>query len=332
MPPTYWMISNRNVLSKHGGLGDSESRLSYWVSQSRGRLDRFASWERRAPARFRDELCDAADAFPLVEDPGDHAREKHVTLFIHGYNTTWEEAARRYRQISSALYSGRSSLGLCVLFTWPSDGLKVGYYPDRLDARRSADELAHVLATLYDHLLRNQERTMETGRQQCRAKVSVIAHSMGNYLLQKAMHHVWTRKNQPLLVSLVNQLVMVAADVDNDLFSGGESIDRTDGDGIANLTYRVTALYTGLDSVLGVSAGLKHFGKRRLGRSGLDDRSDVADNVWDVDCSRLLTGADDIHSAYFEVQQTQRLIKQILMGVDRRVLTGRFRLGRANGP
>ena len=83
---------------------------------------------------------------------------------------------------------------------------------------------------------------METGQPQCRAKISIIAHSMGNYLLQKAMHQVWTRKNQPLLVSLVNQLIMVAADVDNDLFSGGETVDRTDGDGIANLTYRVTAL------------------------------------------------------------------------------------------
>ena len=118
-----------------------------------------------------------------------------------GYNTTWAEAARRYRQISSALYTGRSSLGLCVLFTWPSDGLKVGYYPDRLDARRSADELAQVLSTLYDHLRRNQERTMETGQPQCRVKISIIAHSMGNDLLQKAIHHVWTRKNQPLLVS-----------------------------------------------------------------------------------------------------------------------------------
>ena len=114
----------------------------------------------------------------------------------------------------------------------------------------------------------------------------------------------------------VNQFVMVAADVDNDLFSGGETVDRTDGDGIANLTYRVTSLYTGLDSVLGVSAGLKHFGKRRLGRSGLDDPTDVADNVWDIDCSRLLAGADHVHSAYCEAPPTQRLMKQLLKGVD----------------
>ncbi len=57
---------------------------------------------------------------------------------------------------------------------------------------------------------------------------------------------------------------MVAADVDNDLFNGDKAIDKSDGDAIANLTYRVTALYTGRDSLLGLSAGLKHSGKRRL--------------------------------------------------------------------
>ena len=153
---------------------------------------------------------------------------------------------------------------------------------------------------------------------------------MGNYLVQKALHHVWTRKNQPLLLSLVNQLLMVAADVDNDLFHGGESVDRGEGDGIANLAYRVTALHTGLDATLGLSAGLKHFGKRRLGRSGLDDPDDVADNVWDIDCSQFFRDVDGVHSAYFEVPKTQRLMQQVLRGVDRRVLIDRFGLRRTS--
>ena len=328
--PKLWMITNRNLLARQRGLGDAESRLSYWVSDGRRAVDRLSSWDRLSPARFRDALCDAADAFPLIENPEHHEKEQHVTLFVHGYNNDWKDAARRYRQICSTLYSGRSSLGLCVLFTWPSDGLKIGYYPDRLDARRSADELAHVLATLYEHLRVNQEKTMATGRPHCRAKISVIAHSMGAYLLQKAMHHVWTRKNQPLLVSLVNQLLLVAADVDNDLFNGGEQIDRTDGDGIANLTYRVTALYSGKDGVLGLSAGLKHFGKRRLGRSGLDAPGDVADNVWDIDCSQFFRSESDVHSAYFDAPQTRRLMSSVIRGVDRRVLVDQFSLARTS--
>jgi hypothetical protein len=58
--------------------------------------------------------------------------------------------------------------------------------------------------------------------------------------------------------------------VDNDLFQKDKA-ETEDGPLMANLCYRISALYTGLDDVLGASAGLKHFGKRRLGRSGLED-------------------------------------------------------------
>jgi hypothetical protein len=53
---------------------------------------------------------------------------------------------------------------------------------------------------------------------------------------------------------------------------------------MAKLTYRVTVLYSRRDSVLGMSSGLKHFGKRRLGRGGgLDRNYPVPDNVWDLE-------------------------------------------------
>jgi len=114
---------------------------------------------------------------------------------------------------------------------------------------------------------------------------------------------------------------MVAADVDNDLFKSGETSDKTDGDAIANLTYRISALYTGRDSVLGMSAGLKHFGKRRLGRSGLDRNYALPDNVWDMDCSRIIPeGAGNVHSAYFFHEETYELMRRILRGEDRLVI------------
>ena len=141
--------------------------------------------------------------------------------------------------------------------------------------------------------------------------------------VQKAMAAAWTRKNQPLLVSLINQLVMIAADVDNDLFQPDAS-DGSDGNALANLTYRITALYSGRDAVLGASAGLKHFGTRRLGRSGLAVRPPTGkDNVWDIDCSSFFpasVGGTDIHSAYFGKYGTLPLIRDILRGLDRSVL------------
>src|SRR5262249_21681820 len=74
----------------------------------------------------------------------------------------------------------------------------------------------------------------------------------------------------------------------------------------------------GRDPVLGLSAGLKHFGKRRLGRSGLADACDVPDNVWGIDCSSLIGGdAKHIHSSYFDEPRTIALMRALLRGVGR---------------
>lgn len=250
-----------------------------------------------------------------------HEGQKHVCVFIHGFNNDWQDAARRYESMNAKLFEGEQGLGLCILFNWPSDGLAIGYYPDRMDARKCAPDLSKVFNELYDWLLERQKAAMKDPKKSCRAKTSVIAHSMGNYVLQNAMQYTWTNKNQPLLVALINQLLMVAADVDNDLFKSGEETDKSDGDAIANLTYRVTALYTGRDSVLGMSAGFKHFGKRRLGRSGLDRSYPIPDNVWDIDCTTLISeGASNVHSSYFDEPKTLELMRKILRGVDRKVL------------
>lgn len=316
--PKYWMVSNRNVQAD--GLGDRRADLSYWVADGSS-VHKFDRWKRVAKgADFQKMLAAAADAFPVL-DEAENLDQKHVTLFVHGYNNSWQEAAKRYEKLSKALFDGPNGLGICVLFTWPSNGKVYGYLPDREDARATAPQLSEVLNALYDWMQAKQRAATADAAKACKAKTSVIAHSMGNFVLQNAMQYTWTRNNQPLLVSLVNQLLMVAADVDNDLFGSGEVVAKTDGDAIANLTYRVTALYSGRDSVLGASAGLKHFGKRRLGRSGLDRTGALPDNVWDVDCSRWFAPAtSDIHSAYFETPGVIDLMREVLRGVDRTVL------------
>src|SRR5947209_2595564 len=300
--PKYWMISNR--AAQNGGFASDRSRLTYWVSDQ-GPLTTLKNWKQRSDAKFQKLLAAAADRFDSV-DHGDHESQSHVSFFVHGYNNGWQDAAARYEKICADLYQGENGLGICISFDWPSCGSVLGYLPDRARARECADDLADVLSELYDWLLDKQQAVIDNTSKACKAKVSMISHSMGNYVMQKAMVAAWTRKNQPLLVSLINQLVMVAADVDNDLFQSNAS-DGTDGDAVANLTYRITSLYSGRDAVLGASAGLKHFGARRLGRSGLAVRPPTnKDNVWDVDCSTFFPSSIagmDIHSAYFENEQ-----------------------------
>lgn len=324
------MISDRNL----PGTGpqtptsftDERGDLTFWTADTGPATDP-TKWTKVSRLVFQARLIAAAAAFPAV-DPATQSSEdqRHVTFFIHGYNNKWAEEAARYQGICDSLFTEPGTLGECIMYDWPSLGNPLGYLPDREHARDCANDLADVLSTLYEYMRAQQMATTADPSKACNAKISMLAHSMGNYLLQKAMAVVWTRKNQPLLMSLINQLLMIAADVDNDLFKSGETIQQSDGDAIANLTYRITALYSGKDPVLGLSAGLKHFGKRRLGRSGIDHDYPVPDNVWDVDCSRFFTSdtvtnlPQGVHSAYFEVPNTIELIRQLLRGVDRNVL------------
>jgi esterase/lipase superfamily enzyme len=318
------MINDRS----QGGVGPdvNTNGVTYWVSDKQPLTD-INNWQKVTAANFQKLLVAAADQFPAY-DPAENEKQSHVTILVHGFNNKFTSATAFYQDLCGRLFNGPDSLGLCILYDWPSRGSILGYEPDRSHARLCAHDLTDVLSTLFDWLVEKQQETINNPAKACKAKVSLIAHSMGNYVVQKAMAAAWTRKNQPLLVSLINQLVMVAADVDSDLFDSGAP-DNNDGNAVANLTYRITALYSGRDSVLGASAGLKHFGMRRLGRSGLSTRPPLADpasptdNVWDVDCSSFFPAEVDsaaIHGAYFGNDGTLNLMRSVLRGLDRGVL------------
>lgn len=333
--PKYWRISDR-ALRNGQPSGTDRGPITFWIADSLA-TDGTIAWQRVTSNQFQTLLVAAADQFPPV-DPADQEDQPHVTFFIHGYNVGWQNSSNSYQNLCARMFEGAQSLGLCVSFDWPSYGNVAGYYPDRAHARACAQDLTDILSAVFDWLVKKQQDARKAAvavargnvptTEACKAKVSVIAHSMGNYVLQKAMAAAWTRKNQPLLVTLVNQLIMVAADVDNNLFDAGAP-DNDDGAAIGNLTYRVTALYSGRDAVLGAAAGLKHFGARRLGRSGLAHRPPLVsappetDNVWDIDCSSFFpsnVGGGAVHGAYFVTDATIELMRQILRGIDRGVL------------
>ena len=325
-----FMATNRKV-GKNGLTEDRSDKLSFFECKANCPVDDISSWTRLEAEDFVKRLRTVAGSFPptpaqVAAEAGkpvladeDHPLQQHLSLFVHGYNNSWQDAVKRYAQIKTELYDKRG-LGALVLYTWPSNGTSAGYLPDREDARASGEQTADLFTTLHDIVLKNELVAADTGdpSKRCRAKISIIAHSMGNYVVQKGLAVAARRLNSPQLITLIHQLAMVAADVDNDLFQQGQP-DTQDGSLMANLCYRIGALYTGLGNVLGASAGLKHFGKRRLGRSGLADRDNVYDNVFDEDVSDLII-RKNIHSAVFDSPKAMDLLEQVLRGIDRKFL------------
>jgi esterase/lipase superfamily enzyme len=124
--PKYWMINDRN---KDGtGSDHNNAGLTYWISDAAPLTD-INNWTRVPAATFEKQIVRAADQFPQLAH-NEHEKQSHVTLLIHGYNVDFASSTSFYEHICNCLYSGPESLGICVLYDWPSLGSVLGYEPD----------------------------------------------------------------------------------------------------------------------------------------------------------------------------------------------------------
>ncbi|HEY7297854.1 MAG TPA: alpha/beta hydrolase [Xanthobacteraceae bacterium] len=137
---------------------------------------------------------------PLSEDTfGQVVRAKgaHTALvFVHGFNTTFEDALYRNAQIVWDL----QYTGLPVLFTWASRGQVADYIYDKDSAYLAREAFVTLLKKLKDDYGVDQ--------------ITVLAHSMGNLIALDALAN-YAKTSNPIQIA---RLVMAAPDVDRDEF------------------------------------------------------------------------------------------------------------------
>lgn len=120
----YWMISDRTIDKKK--LGRDKDDLRYWVGKKtmEDALGDLGSWLEVSADRFKALLLGAIDQFPVIMDQARHEDQKHLTVFLHGYNTDWKDSVARYKRLTDRLFAGEGNLGICVLFN-PKKGCYV---------------------------------------------------------------------------------------------------------------------------------------------------------------------------------------------------------------
>ena len=125
---------------------------------------------------------------------------RDVLLFVHGFNTSFEEARDRLAQIVA---DGRFG-GVPVLFTWASQSSVFAYGADRDNAMASRDSLERLMMAL--------ARLPDVGR------VHVLAHSMGGWLAMEAL-----RENaiagHPDLDGHLGEVMLASPDIDAAVFA-----------------------------------------------------------------------------------------------------------------
>lgn len=125
--------------------------------------------------------------------------ESNAFVFVHGYNVTFSDAARRTAQIAYDLGFN----GAPVFYSWPSKGSLHGYFEDEQDIEWAETNLKIFLGDFF----RNSDAQ----------NIYVIAHSMGNRALTRAI--VSLMKESPDLKSKLKEVILTAPDIDAEVFT-----------------------------------------------------------------------------------------------------------------
>ncbi|MBM1633494.1 alpha/beta hydrolase [Sulfitobacter mediterraneus] len=158
--------------------------------------------------------------------------QERATIFIHGFNNSFEDAVMRAAQIGYDLGIGQG----VGLFSWPSKGRKLSYSADE----RAAEASKYSLADFVEKFL---NKSAVSG-------VNIIAHSMGCRCLLGAMEVLSRRENEVL--EKVNQVILAAADVDTGIMPKLAQAST-------KYSTRTTSYVSGHDKALKLSGWLHEF-------------------------------------------------------------------------
>lgn len=124
---------------------------------------------------------------------------RDIMIFVHGYNTGYDEARFRLAQIAV----DSKFTGVPVLFTWPSQARTFAYGADKENATASRDDLDQVLNEL--------SSIPGVGR------IHIVAHSMGTWLTMEALREAAIAGRGDYNGRL-GEVMLAAPDIDLDVF------------------------------------------------------------------------------------------------------------------
>lgn len=241
-------------------------------------------------------------------------REGDVLIFVHGFNTTYEESVFRFAQI----VHDTGARVAPILFTWPSQGSIFDYLYDRESANFSRSALEAMI-----------KRSTDDPRVK---SVTVMAHSMGGWLTMEALRQLAIRERG--LPAKIRNVVLASPDVDIDVFGRQlDDIGQSPGRSAARAPVRFTVFASADDRALQVSRRLAG-GIQRLGSANVvaePYRSDFERRgVTIVDLSSIQVDDSLNHNKFAQSPRIVQLIGQRLLS-GQKITDDNLSLGEAIG-
>lgn len=153
-----------------------------------------------------------------------------VLVFVHGYNTLYQESVYRFAQI----VHDTGFQGTAILFAWPSRGATSLYVADRESSTYSRDYLERLLLDV---------AALPEVRQ-----INLMAHSLGNWPVMEVLRQA-RMKGHVTFRGKLAEVILAAPDLDVGVF-------RTQLDSVGRLPRPLTVIVSRDDNALALARAL----------------------------------------------------------------------------
>ena len=223
-------------------------------------------------------LLEKQKFFKKLADDIQKSEKKSTFLFVHGYNTSFSEAAKRTAQISYDLkFDGKA-----VFYSWPSQASTFRYGKDEENIEWSRKNIKRFL----------EDYLSKSGAEE----IYLVAHSMGNRGLTRAIVEVMESK--PELRSKIKEIILAAPDIDADVFKNEIAPQ------MVSKTKKPITLYVSADDLALKASKLLH-GNPRAGDAG--EKMVILNGIETIDA----TGIDTSFLSHSYFADTNSIISDI---------------------
>jgi esterase/lipase superfamily enzyme len=193
------------MFSGERGLAPAFADITVSIPNDGKRQVGEVAWPKKLPANpqtdfatLKVEEIDKETVVARLNQAVQASPDRSVLVFIHGFNNRFEDSVYRFAQIAHD--SGSQSVP--ILVTWPSRGSLRAYGYDR----ESTNYSRNALENLFQFLHRDKDIR----------EVSILAHSMGNWLALESLRQMAIRNGR--LPAKFKNIMLAAPDVDVDVF------------------------------------------------------------------------------------------------------------------
>ena len=217
--------------------------------------------------------------YDLYKEMSATKERNDVLIFIHGYAYTFDQELQAIIELKKLYIDNvKSPVNHILFISWPASSsiFPLTYFDDKAASINSGNSLLRLFY-FYTQFLRDIFADKQLTP--CLQRVHIMAHSLGNRLLQSMLYSLKTDN----ILRVIDQVVLLSADVSFKVFENSEESFVK----LPLLANRISIYINRKDSVLGLSQFTKNILAPRLGKMGPTGISEREKVISVIDCTEV---------------------------------------------